>query len=494
MGLAVFSRMYLLDSVPLGLNQDEAVNGYDAYSLLLTLRDHHGNYLPPMLQSYNDWASPALTYISVPFVALFGLSTWTIRFVTAFFGVMSVFLMFNLCRLIFKNFQLAALASFVLAVSPFAIHLSRWAIPPSIIPFFLLLSLNSALYLVRVDSLKHKIFWSVSIAFSFGALTYSYPTMKLFAPILLLGLVVIHWQKMWKFLVPTYLLFLFLVSPIYWQTLTKPEVNARFETQSLAIVGENYFPGSITRYGEYFLPYFMFGHGDSNRMQQAGEFSLLPEALSLLFYVGLVVVVYELYKSKQNNKQILPFQNQKTLLFLMLAVLLSPVAVSLTKDHFMLLRAVQLPVLSIIVAMFGVLILKNLEEIYKRIIIGTLTIVIALSFLHFSGYYFTSYADEYQYKYQNGTEQVFKYLQANENQFDQVYFDGINQAYIYYLFYNKVNPKTISDNSDFSKAIGKYKFFPVSIQGKTIRLFKTNDGTTLYQIQQLQPRVWQVTS
>lgn len=41
--LTAFTRLTQLQDFPRGLNQDEAVNGYDAYTLWLTGRDHHGN-------------------------------------------------------------------------------------------------------------------------------------------------------------------------------------------------------------------------------------------------------------------------------------------------------------------------------------------------------------------------------------------------------------------------------------------------------------------
>ena len=44
-------RVARLDKVPPALHQDEAYNGYDAYSILKTGRDHHGNFLPIALQA-----------------------------------------------------------------------------------------------------------------------------------------------------------------------------------------------------------------------------------------------------------------------------------------------------------------------------------------------------------------------------------------------------------------------------------------------------------
>jgi len=440
--IGTIARFYNLSGLPLGLNQDEAVNGYDAYSLLHSLRDHHGNFLPPMLQSFNDWASPALTYLTVPFVAAMGLSTYTIRFVTAFFGVISIILMFNLVRLIFKNASLGLFAALILAISPFGIHSSRWAIPPSIVPFFLLLFLNFIVYFINTESKYQKIVFGILSAFSAGALTYSYPTMKLYAPLLFLAAVIIYF-KQFKYLVPSYLLFLVLVAPIYFQTLTRPEVNSRYASQSLGAVGEHIIPGSVIRYGEHFLPDFMFGFGDSNTMQQVEHFGQLP--LSLV----------------------------------------------LTKDHFMLLRVIQLPVLAIIISAFSYLIVREWQILHQKIIIVALIVSSILSFLTFNVYYFNSYGITHQVQFHNGLESVFGYLKSNETKFDQVYFDGVTIPYIYYLFFNKIDPNTLP-GKDFSSNYDKYYFYPKSGDGEVLLNIIGSDQTNLYQIKEIGPRIWKV--
>src|SRR5437764_9301957 len=84
-------RLSALTSVPPALNQDEAVNGYDAYSLLLTGRDHLGHPFPfAGLESFGDWVPPLLTFLTVPAVALFGLHVGTLRAVTAIVGIAAV--------------------------------------------------------------------------------------------------------------------------------------------------------------------------------------------------------------------------------------------------------------------------------------------------------------------------------------------------------------------------------------------------------------------
>ncbi|MFN5892344.1 MAG: phospholipid carrier-dependent glycosyltransferase, partial [Dolichospermum sp.] len=137
--IALLLRVYDLANNPIALNQDEAINGYDAYSLITTMGDHHGNFMPIMLESFGDWVSPVITYITIPFVQLLGLSEFSIRLPVALLGVGTVVLIYLFSLQVFNDKKLALIAAFFLAIMPWHITLSRWAIPPSIVPFFLLL-------------------------------------------------------------------------------------------------------------------------------------------------------------------------------------------------------------------------------------------------------------------------------------------------------------------------------------------------------------------
>src|SRR5512140_1833925 len=87
-GILRFAR---LKDVPPGFNQDEAVNGYDAYSLFLTGRDQHGHPFPfAGLESFGDWVSPFLTFVTAPAVGLLGLDVGVVRGVTAALGVLAI--------------------------------------------------------------------------------------------------------------------------------------------------------------------------------------------------------------------------------------------------------------------------------------------------------------------------------------------------------------------------------------------------------------------
>src|SRR4030043_677035 len=129
--LSALLRFYRLDSYP-ALNADEAAIGYNAYSLIETGKDEHGNSWPIHFQSFNDYKPGLYFYIVLPFVKFFGLSEMSVRIPSAFIGVLTVYLIYLLTNELFKdkkyvlwNLPIGIVSSFLLAISPWHIHFSR---------------------------------------------------------------------------------------------------------------------------------------------------------------------------------------------------------------------------------------------------------------------------------------------------------------------------------------------------------------------------------
>ncbi len=134
--IAIIFRFYALGKIPLSLYWDEAAVGYNAYSILLTGKDEYGNLLPLLFRSFEDYKMPAYVYLTVIPVKLFGLTEFSIRFVSAFAGVIAVLLTYLLTRTLLTQFfnskilgeqsnAIALLASFLLAISPWHLQFSR---------------------------------------------------------------------------------------------------------------------------------------------------------------------------------------------------------------------------------------------------------------------------------------------------------------------------------------------------------------------------------
>ena len=126
----VWLRVTHLDQVPPGLYCDETCNGYDAYSILKTGRDHHGNFLPILVQGFNDYRRPLFDYSLVPLVATFGLKISVVRLGAALWGIVDIIAAVTLAWYLL-GLPGAAVTAMLLAASPWLLPLNRYGIEAS---------------------------------------------------------------------------------------------------------------------------------------------------------------------------------------------------------------------------------------------------------------------------------------------------------------------------------------------------------------------------
>jgi 4-amino-4-deoxy-L-arabinose transferase-like glycosyltransferase len=147
LGLAVFLRVYKLNSIPSSLNWDEVAIGWNAYSIWETRLDEFGTRLPITFKSYGDYKAPLMIYLTTPFVGILGLENWVVRLSSVLAGIGSIFLIYLLAREIFIYLKLskkireklALLSSFLLATSSWHIFFSRGAFEANMALFFVIL-------------------------------------------------------------------------------------------------------------------------------------------------------------------------------------------------------------------------------------------------------------------------------------------------------------------------------------------------------------------
>jgi len=153
--LATALRVYALDLKP--LHHDEGVNGFFLTNLL---RQGIYRYDP------SNYHGPTLYYLTLPVVGLFGLNTFAIRFVTAGFGIGTVWLVLALRRYVGALGALAAAA--LVAVSPACVFYSRYFIHESLFVFFTLGLVVAALRFYESGAAKYLMLASASAAMLFA--------------------------------------------------------------------------------------------------------------------------------------------------------------------------------------------------------------------------------------------------------------------------------------------------------------------------------------
>ena len=195
--------------------------------------------------------------------------------------------------------------------------------------------------------------------------------------------------------------------------------------------------------------------------------------------LGLLVAFWKSREQQNSDRQIY--------LLLVILFFLAPIAPSLTIDHTIVTRGIQVLVLALIFIPLAInwLVTKiSLDNKSWRAISTIFGTVLLVTTLHFSFFYFTKYADSQRGNFQYGIEQMFSYLKANEDKFDKVEIVDINQPYIYKLFFQPIEPGYY-DTKIMTSKIGKYYFG--GINRDVIRdkkpLIEWKDGFKVYEYQ-----------
>ncbi len=107
-------RILWLAQAPNTFSTDEASNGYDAYSLMLTMRDRYGDRLPLFLTAFNDSRESLFIFLIIPFIKLFGLNEFSVRLPAAIAGMLTVIAVYYLAKEAFKKPEYCLTGSFYL--------------------------------------------------------------------------------------------------------------------------------------------------------------------------------------------------------------------------------------------------------------------------------------------------------------------------------------------------------------------------------------------
>lgn len=203
-------RLAALPALPCGLNQDEASAGYDAFALLHSGIDRNGGGWPVLFVSWGSGQNALMSYLAMPFIALFGLSELTLRLPNAICGCLTLAVFWSLARRT-RDKYFAVTALFLLAVNPWHIMASRWALESNLLPFFLLLGIW------MTARAKEKPWTLLGAAAAFGLSLYAYGAAFFFLPPFLISAVVWLRQTIRRKPLPFLLalaLFLLLAAPI----------------------------------------------------------------------------------------------------------------------------------------------------------------------------------------------------------------------------------------------------------------------------------------
>jgi 4-amino-4-deoxy-L-arabinose transferase-like glycosyltransferase len=473
--VATFLRFFQLATLPPSLTWDEVAWGYNAYSLGLDGKDEFGKFLPyDYLESFGDFKPPVYAYLDILPIKIFGLTEFAVRFPSALFGVLTVFLTYLLVKRIFyksKNKELyGLLTAGLLAISPWHILLSRAAFEANVATFFLVFGVYAFLRAIQ-DKSKFLILSTISFALSI----YTFNTSRIVAPLLVLLLIIAFRKKLLvlkKISIAALLAGLLIVIPLT-SFLLSPQAKLRYQevnifsnldlvkTSNQEITNDHnawwskiihnrriiYAREYMKHYFDNLSLNFLFVKGDENpkfSTQDIGQMYLweLP---------FLIIGTLFLFRFREGNWFIVP-------IWLLLAII--PAATARETPHALRIET-TLPTFQIIVA-YGIINTYLLLKKYRKTFTISLSLIAALFFIYFLHVYFVLYPEEFSVNWQYGYKESIAYAKSVQNQYDHIVVENsLGRPYIYYLFYQKISPV------DFrrSATIKRDAFGFVSVEG-----------------------------
>jgi len=448
---AIILRFWGLGVIPSGFDADEAAFGYNSYSILKTGADEYGKFFPLSLKSFGEYKPALYSYLSIPFVWAFDLSPFSVRFVSALFGSLTVIFFYFFVSKITKDNKLALVAALLLAILPWHINLSRTVSEVILSLFFNIVLLYSLFVFKETNNKK----WLVVVLLATLLSILSYTASRFFTPLLiLLFLLFLRNKENLKVFIKPYkwLIFLTLTIVVFYtfiDSANRIKQISIFETPQTKLVLEeqirenegtpvlltrafhnkviNYSRTIIENYASYFtLDYLFLKGGQPQRMR-------IPDA-GLFYLWQLPFILFGLY---------LAFKNKNRIALLMLSwwfISLIPVALTFDEIPNVYRSAIiLLPILYI--CSLGLINFFNDRSDIRKIVFGVLIIVSVWEFFYFVMQY---YRQEVHRPWYRGYayKELVRDINKDYEKYEKIIITKAHSSpYIYLLFYSKYDPK-----------------------------------------------------
>lgn len=481
--LAFILRFYKLGEIPNGLYQDETAIGYNAYSILNTNRDEYGSFMPLYFKSFGDYKLPIYVYATVPSVLLFGLTPFSVRLPSAFFGLLTVPFFYLLVRQLSNNKLFAIIAMGLMAINPWHIHYNRATFEVSISLFLFVVG---TLFLYDAYFKNKKGFFFLG-TICFIMCMYTYNITRLLSPLLFIFTNFIFYDKTSR-LKKTETIFTLVVSFIllfpFLKTLTSPggftsssgtlifssaAVQApllEFRSYMIALphsISKLFFNSFILTMWQFVynisayisLPFFFFSgssHGNHG-IETMGQFYLFE--LPLIFIGAGVLIKHQGVMTK-----ILSLWFLGTIVIASLTYK----APHATRSFFLLIPMTIASAQGLLVALSF---LKRQKNNTRLAYVSLGVILVLFNFVWYLSSYYIRFPVAYAKSWRSQDASLVEYIDSHIDLYDKVLVDK-NSGFIYtsYLFYTGYEPsefqvtsrRQADDSEGFSEVLAFGKF------------------------------------
>ncbi|WP_238656136.1 glycosyltransferase family 39 protein [Paenibacillus piscarius] len=440
--LGALVRILYITSIPPGLNQDEASIGYDAYAILHYGIDRNGIHLPVHLIAWGSGQNALYAYLSMPFILLFGLTPLSVRLVSVVMGLAGMIFFYLIMRRLTASPGAGTAALFFIAVNPWHIMMSRWALESNLFPTMILIALY---FLLRSFGNPR---WFYAFTAMLALSLYAYGTAYFFVPLFALGTaVLLLYSKVLRVrtLVWNALLFAAMALPILlfivinryaMKDITTPlftipkltmprveEISSVFGGRLWQAAADNFSAfAKLMASGSDGLPW--------NSISPYGYAYPLALPFALL---GLIVVLYSWWTERRERESA---GQGALLLWFLLAVLLA----GITTVNINRINIIFYPLIMLVSAGF-IWIARRMK--WAGILAAA---VFGVMFVLFANSYFREFPDRIAPAFYDSFGEAVQY--ASDHSSGEVYLTNqVNMPYIYVLFYDQINPH------DFRKSV-----------------------------------------
>jgi 4-amino-4-deoxy-L-arabinose transferase-like glycosyltransferase len=468
--LALFLRICKLGEFPFGFHVDEVKVGWNAISILETGRDDHNKSFSLYYNSFGDFRPTGIFYFTIPSVAIFGRTEFATRFPTALIGSLTILPLYFLGNIFFKKKRFGKkwiksgfVASFLLAISPWHIELSRSTNEVVISSFFAIFAIY---FFIELINSKKAIFSFLTI----GSIIISYLTyhsIRFLGPFFFIVTFLYYFKKIKSIHAKKIVWFsvLSICALTIFFSLTR-EGLARFDQVSIfkdvdvkyqiqRIQNENntnnlftyifdnnlviYSQRFIQEYSNYFSPAFLIG-------ATAKPYRFSTPGTSLLTYIEFVLLVTGIIKIFRKETSVLP------LIILLLAPL--PAAITVEDAPNMSRAFLMLPFI-ILIESEGLIVITDYSRKFKKLIIILVLSLVVLNSSYFLHMYFNhavshrpflkDYSNDSPTYRDVGTKELVLKLDSLKNKYDKVIITNFpDSPYPWYAFFTNKNPSVIN--------------------------------------------------
>lgn len=431
------------------LNEDEAAQGYNTYSVLQTGYDEYGK-IPIRYLSFGENKLPLTGMLSAPFITLFGLNVLSVRLPVLVLGILFPAFFYGATYSLTKSKRTALIACVLAGTNVWLGTMSRHQHEAVVLATIVLIYVSTLFR--NLPKLNKRNILTLGILSFMGL--YTYHSAKVIIPFLVVSTLIIIFHKQRNIFKQSIIVFLiafilfglteyiqptnrvtnlsYFTSPAFIHEIQQGRVEGGSPLFYNKIIYGGYT--GLRRFIGYLGPEFLLNKSDSNLRYGYPSVHLLTYVEYIFMLIGLIIMW-------------LKKQPQRLFLTLLIGVTIFPATFSLATDSST--RSFLLTIPLLIIASIGIssissILIGSKKLVYRLFISFVLLVSIIIHIFQLSQSwhnYFTIYLFDKSAFWQCGAKEMSDYVWSNYQRFDKFYITSANsQPYIYLLFYKPYPP------------------------------------------------------